>query len=158
MTIQHIDIDSENFEDAPKALRDYAKQLKKALEERETEVGTLRGQLHSRALADVLADKGFKNPKRVERDLLSDKVDPLDTEAVNAWLAENGDDYAKGEATPAAPPVQQDPNAAGHQAIQQVVREGTPVDAQTAFERAQAELGPNPTGEEVLRVYAKYGI
>lgn len=158
MTIQHIDIDSENFEDAPKALRDYAKQLKKALEERESEVGTLRVQLHSRALADVLADKGFKNPKRVESALLADKVDPLNTEAVNAWLAENGDDYAKVEATPPATPVQNDPNAAGHQAIQQVVSEGTPVDAMTLFQRAQAELGPNPTGDEVLAVYKKYGI
>ena len=93
--IQHINVDDEEFEGAPKALRDHVKKLQRALGERDTEVSTLRGQLNSKALSDVLG--GFKNPKRVESAILADKVDPLDSEAVKSWLAENSDDYAKAD-------------------------------------------------------------
>lgn len=158
--IQHIDIDDDAFEDAPRALREYAKQLKKAFEEKAREADTLRGTLQSQALSGVLADKGFKNPKRVERDLLADNIDPLDIEAVNAWLSDNGDDYAKG--TGSAESVTRtsdtDPEAAERQRLRTVVDEASASEASNRFEQAIAEITPDMDGEAVKAVYAKYGI
>lgn len=99
--IQHINVDDEQYEDAPRGLRDYVKQLQKANETLRAERDGFRNQISESALGDVLA--GFKNPGRVKTDLLSDGVDPLDNEAVSKWLETNGDDYARGEQPPAAP-------------------------------------------------------
>lgn len=158
--IQHIDIDSDDFDDAPRALREYAKSLKKELEARSKELSEVRGQLTSRAVADVLADRGFKNPKRVERDLLADGIDPLNSEAVESWLNDNGDDYARaggsentGSENPAAAS-----EAAAHQTINNVVSEASAAEASTRLEQAFAEITPDMNGEQVAAVYAKYGI
>lgn len=158
--IQHINVDDDAFEDAPRALREYAKQLKKALEEANTERDTLRSTLQTQALSGVLADKGFKNPKRVERDLLADNIDPLDTEAVNAWLRDNGDDYAKGAVGTASETRTNDtnPEAAERQRLESVVNESNAAEAATRFEQALAEITPDMDGEAVKKVYAKYGI
>ena len=109
--IQHIDVDDEQYEDAPRDLRNHVKQIQKALNELRAERDGLRNQISESALGDVLA--GFKNPERVKRDLLADKVDPLDSEAVSKWMESNAGDYARGEATPAP--------AAGEQAGEQQV-------------------------------------
>lgn len=93
--IEHIDVDSEDFESAPKALRDHVKKLQDALKSANTTISDFRSRETERALSDVLT--GFKNPTRVQRDLLADKVDPLDSEAVSKWLEANADDYARGE-------------------------------------------------------------
>lgn len=93
--IEHIDVDHEDYEATPKALRDHVKTLQAALKERDKIVSDFRSRETERALSDVLT--GFKNPGRVQRDLLADKVDPLDTEAVNKWLEANAGDYAQGE-------------------------------------------------------------
>jgi len=103
--IEHIDVDHEDFESAPKALREHVKNLQAALKERDKIVSDFRTRETERALADVLT--GFKNPARVQRDLLADKVDPLDTEAVNKWLEANADDYARGDGAPATDPAEQ---------------------------------------------------
>ena len=105
--IQHIDVDDEQFEDAPRALRDHVRQIQKALDELRAERDGYRNQISESALGDVLA--GFKNPERVKRDLLTDKVDPLDSEAVSKWMEQNAGDYARGEATPAAPEAEATP-------------------------------------------------
>lgn len=99
--IQHINVDDEQYEDAPQGLRDYVKKLQKQNETLRTERDGFRNQISESALGDVLA--GFKNPGRVKTDLLSDGVDPLDNEAVSKWLESNGGDYARGEQAPAAP-------------------------------------------------------
>ena len=160
MSIQHIDVDSEEFEDAPKALRDHVKKLQKELGDLSSDRDKWRTQVQSQALGSVLADQGFKNPDRVKRDLLADQIDPLDTAAVETWLAANGDDYAKGQAAQAATPVQ-DQNAQQLQAIQQVAGDATTPDAQTRFERALEEinsLGDKADGAAVKAIYAKHGV
>ena len=93
--IEHIDVDHEDFEGTPKALRDHVKKLQDALKSANTTISDFRSRETERALSDVLT--GFKNPTRVQRDLLADKVDPLDSEAVSKWLEVNADDYARGE-------------------------------------------------------------
>lgn len=158
-TIQHIDIDSEDFEDAPKALRDYAKKLKAANEQLTTERDDARGRLASNAVAGVLKDQGYKNPKRVEKDLLADGIDPLDQDAVSGWLAEFGDDYAKGEVTPSAP-VQTE-EAAAQQAAYQQLNAGGHLQADAGLDKWQAvqnEITGNETGAELLALYKKHGI
>lgn len=156
--VQHINLDDEAFEDAPKALREYAKTLKKALDAKTSEADGFRKQLHSKAVGDVLADKGFKNPKKVEADLLRDGIDPLDTGAVNAWLTENESDYAKGTAAPVENPVN-DERSQQLAAIQNATA-GAATPNSGAWDRAQAEIAaiPNPTGEQILKVYAKHGV
>lgn len=158
--IRHIDLDHEDFEDAPKALRDYAAKLKKQLEAKDAEVNTLRGQVASRAVADVLGDKGFKNPKRVEKDLLADGVDPLDKSAVDGWLAEYGDDYARSEGAPATTPEQDEEAqklAAAHEQLSSGGELRSAADM-TKWELAQSEITQDMTGAEVAAVFAKHGI
>jgi hypothetical protein len=108
--IRHIDLDDEQFEDAPKALREYAKKLRAKLAEAEAMASKYRHELAARAVKDLVGEKGFANPARVEKALLADDVDPLDASAVKAWLADNGDGYATAaepeECTPAAQEVQ----------------------------------------------------
>ena len=103
--IQHINVDDEQYEDAPQGLRDYVKKLQKVNETLRTERDGFRSKVSEVALGDVLA--GFKNPGRVKSDLLSDGIDPLDNEAVNKWLEKNGDDYARGQQNQAAPNEEQ---------------------------------------------------
>lgn len=103
--IEHIDVDSEDFESAPKALRDHVKKLQDALKSANTTISDFRSRETERALSDVLT--GFKNPGRVQRDLLADKVDPLDNEAVNKWLEANAGDYAQGDGAAAETPAEQ---------------------------------------------------
>lgn len=158
--LQHIDIDSEEFEDAPRALREYAKQLKKQNDALALERDTYKKQSASRAVADVLTGKGFKNPKRVERDLLADDIDPHDASAVEAWLEANGDDYAKASATPdPETPETPDPRAAEYDRLN-VGSDPAAVAASFAskWEAAQAEITPEMDGAAVAEVFARHGI
>lgn len=157
--LKYIDVDSEEFEDAPRSLREHVKKLQKALDsEREAHTST-RNRLASRAVSDVLADKGFKNPKRVERDLLADQIDPLDTEAVDRWLAENSDDYARGEAAPAAEPESASVPEDQKQQLQRMnVSDVPPAGGLSKWEQALAEITPEMDGAAVQKVYEKYGI
>ena len=150
--IQHIDIDAPEYDGSPKALRDHVKRLQDAHKAVLAERDTYRGQATAAALGDVLA--GYKNPKRVERDLLSDSIDPLNREAVEKWLGENGDDYAKGASTPA--PAVPSEEAAAHQRLQQTDLT-SPADM-TKLEAAQAEITPDMNGEAVAAVYRKHGL
>lgn len=158
--IKYIDVDDEQFEDAPKALRDAYKALRKSHETVTTERDGARQTLASRAVGDVLADKGFKNPKRVERDLLADKVDPLDKSAVDAWLAENADDYAKGEGAPAAAAELTEDQRKQQEAFQALNAGGDMRAASdmSKWELAQAEITDAMSGAEITAVYKKHGI
>ena len=139
--IQHIDVDDEQFEDAPQGLRDYVKKLQKANETLRTERDGFRNQISESALGDVLA--GFKNPGRVKTDLLSDGVDPLDNEAVSKWLETNGDDYARGEQAPAAPEseVQDETQVPDYDRLNSLSQLGTPSGSD------KAQIVANPPAE-----------
>lgn len=150
--IQHIDIDAPEFDGSPKALRDHVKRLQEAHKALQQERDTYRGQATAAALGDVLA--GYKNPERVKRDLLSDSIDPLNKEAVEKWLGENGDDYAKGEGRTATPVPTEE--AAAHQRLQQT--ELTSPSDMSKLEAAQAEITPDMAGAEVKAVYRKHGL
>ena len=150
--IQNIDIDAPEYDGSPKALRDHVKRLQEAVTSLRTERDTYKGQATSAALGDVLA--GYKNPERVKRDLLSDGIDPLQREAVEKWLGENGDDYAKGNSQPA--PAVNSEDAAAHQRLQQT--ELTSPADMTKIEAAMAEITQGMSGDEVKAVYRKHGL
>lgn len=150
--IQHIDLDAPEFDGTPKSLRDAYKALQDRYKTVVTERDTYKGQATSAALGDVLA--GYKNPERVKRDLLSDSIDPLNREAVEKWLGENGSDYARGDGAPA--PAVPSEDAAAHQRLQQT--ELTSPADMTAFEAAMAEITPEMGGAEVKAVYQKHGL
>lgn len=153
---QHIDVDSDEFIDAPKALRDHVKKLQQ-INTRLTETNTdLSGRLTATALTDVLSE--FKNPERVKRDLLSDKIDPLDSEAVKQWLGSNGGDYARGVETSNS--SAENPALAEDAAASQRMNStdlSSPADM-TKLEAALAEITPDMNGEAVKAVYRKHGI
>ena len=157
--LQHIDIDSEEFEDAPRALREYAKQLKRQLETVQTDLGKANKQLASRAISDVLKDKGFKNPKRVERDLLADEIDPHDGKAVEEWLAANGDDYARGETAPVSEPQADDNRELAQQYDRLNVGGDTSQPAPNdKWAAVKAEITPDMDGAAVIEVYRRHGL
>jgi hypothetical protein len=64
--IQHIDVDSDEWENTPRALRDQVKKLQKALNETRERSDGYRTQLTEKALGDVLAEHKFKNPSKVQ--------------------------------------------------------------------------------------------
>ena len=155
--IQHIDVDSDEFIDTPKALRDHVKKLQQA-NTRLTETNTdLTGRVTASALNGVLSE--YKNPERVKRDLLTDKVDPLNSEAVTAWLEKNGVDYARGDGAPAptATPNASEAEIAAHQRIAQSTNLKRPADM-TPFEAAMAEITPDMDGAAVKAIYRKHGV
>lgn len=159
---KYIDVDDEQYEDAPKALRDAYKALHKAHEKAVTERDGARTQLASKAISDVLDDKGFKNPKRVERDLLADGIDPLDNSAVETWLTTNGEDYARSETPPSEelPPEQTPEQLAlqkGYESLAGGDELRTPADM-SKFDLAKAEITPDMTGAQVLEVYRKHKL
>lgn len=166
--IQFIDVDDDDFFDAPKALRDHVKRLQEKFKEVASERDDYRGRYQQRNVNDVLADKGFKNPKRVARDLLADKVDPLNERAVTKWLEENADDYAKAVQTPESntePPAQEEPPAttvapetqSGHEAIQRTTT-GAPPAGHDKYEAAFQEIDPTWTKEQVREHFLKRGL
>lgn len=154
--IQHLDLDSEEFDGTPRALREYARKLQEKVSALEKTNATLQGRVTDSALGDVL--KQFKNPGRVKRDLTSDGIDPLDEGAVKKWLADNADDYAKGDgaATQSAETVPAE-EVAAHEAIAGAATAAQPADM-SKFEAAKAEITPTMTGAEVAAIYAKHGL
>lgn len=157
--IQYIDVDHEDFEDAPKALRDHVKKLQKRLGEVTTERDDYRGKWQSKSANDALNGYGFKNPKRVSRDLINDGVDLTDETAVKAWIEENGDDYAKGAEAPAQP--EQNVDHSDEQAArEQLAAASSQVQpaANDKMKAALAEITDDMTTSQVAAVYKKHGI
>lgn len=159
--IKHIDVDSEEFEDAPRALRDYVKKLQGQNQTLTKERDDARGSIASRAVADVLADKGFKNPERVKRDILADGIDPTDQAAVDTWLTSNGDDYAKAQAAPEEGQQEQPAavSAEEQQAYQNLQVQGQTVPAgNDKFASVAAKITPDMRGADVEKLYREHGI
>jgi hypothetical protein len=154
---EYIDVDHEDYFEAPKALRDAYKKLaadhKQAVQERDT----FRGRAEASALGDVL--KGYAKPELVKTALLSSKVDPLDSEAVAAWVQENGDGFARAEAapTPSTPTAQDPEEAAAHERIAAAGNLSQPADM-TRWESAQAEIPANATAEQVRQILLSKGL
>jgi hypothetical protein len=157
--VQFIDVDSEDFEDAPRALRDAYKKLKKEFQTATAERDDYKGKWQSKSANDALSSYGFKNPKRVSKDLIADGVDLSDTDAVKAWVGENGDDYAKGEAAPAQAEQTVDHSA---EEAERAKIAATSSQAQPAgvdkMQAALAEITSDMTTDQVMEVYRKHGI
>ena len=158
--IEHIDLDSDEYADTPRALRDAYKQLQSRLKEIVAERDTLRSEMQATALSGVLT--GFKNPERVKSALLADKVDPLDTEAVNEWIEANGDDYAKASTEPGtqsdAPAGQPDP-AAPYGQLRSLDGSASGGDAyMTKLAQVRQLITDEMTGEDVAALFAKHGL
>ena len=156
--IQHIDVDSDDYLDAPKALRDYVKKLQRQHQDVTKDLADVRGKLASQALGDVLSGQGFKNPKRVEKDLLAEGVDPLDKSAVEGWLAEFGDDYAKGAVkqepeTPVVPVEEQQ----AHQQLGLGAEFRSNADM-SKIDAVRAEAPADASGAELLAFFQKHGL
>lgn len=157
MSEQFIDTTSDEYLEAPKALRDAYDRLKSRYQETTQERDALKGRATDAALGDAL--RGFKNPERVKRDLLAEGIDPLNTEAVNSWLGNNGDDYARGEATPVNQSQTPDSaeEAAAFQQLQAARSLTQPADM-SKLEAALTEITPDMTPEQVIEVYRKRGV
>lgn len=154
MSEQFIDVDSEEFSDAPRGLRDAYKKLQGRYTEVAQERDTFKGRAESSALGDVL--KGFVKPERVKSALLSDGIDPLDSEAVGRWVTDNGNDFARGAATPnpSQPSAEEAAEAQAHRQIQSSSNLTQPADM-TWVEAAQAALPENPTAAQVREAFLK---
>lgn len=157
--IRYIDTDHEDFEDAPPSLRDAYKKLAKAHQAVTKDLADTRAQTASRLVADVLADKNFKNPERVKKAFLEDGIDPLNQSAVDGWLAANGDDYAKNASAPAEGQENESATVSNEtqQQYQQLQVQGQPA-GNDKLAAATAEITPEMDGAAVLRVYAKHGV
>lgn len=154
--IENIDVDGDEYVDTPRALRDAYKKLQSQVKDLRSERDTLKGQVTTSALAEVL--KVFKNPERVKRDLLADKVDPLDNEAVTKWLGSNGDDYAKGQAAPPSTDPGNDPDeAAAHAALNAGAELRTPADM-SKVQAFESEITPQMTGADIIALAKKHGV
>lgn len=155
--IQNIDVDSDEFLDAPKALRDHVKRLQSRLTDLTSELTEVRSQATTTALGDVLS--AFKNPERVKRDLIGDKVNPLDSEAVTKWLESNGDDYARGTEsagssnTDTATPEER----AAAAAISSASEFTQPADM-SKLEAAKAEMTADMSGQDFIALARKHGL
>ena len=157
-TIKDIDVDHEDYDGTPKALREHVKRLQSAIKEISTERDTFKGHAQSAALSGALT--GFKNPERVKKDLLSDGIDPLDNEAVKAWLGSNGDDYAQGgdPATPNSTGSEVDQSEIEeHQRIASVGQFSSAADM-TKLDAAKAEITEDMSGAQIIQVYKKHGL
>lgn len=153
--IKHLDLDSEEFESAPRALRAYAEKLKKALDGANQTITEFRSRETDTALGEVLA--GFRKPDKVKRDLLADNVDPLDSEAVAAWVKENGDDYARASGEPAAAVSEDTAPADPNAPFAAVEAQATPADL-TKQALAFAAITPDMDGAAVAELFRKHGI
>lgn len=150
-TFAHLDVDTDEFENAPRALRDAYKELQKSYKSQAQQITDLRDKTTSVALSGVLT--GFKNPERVKSAMLSDSIDPLNTEAVEAWLSANGDDYAK--ATNSAPQSQAD--APNYDALAAPSQLGDPA-VQDAQLQAVLNAPKDASPEELLAHFRALGI
>jgi hypothetical protein len=167
---EYIDVDDDDYFDAPKALRDHVKRLQERLTSVTEERDTFHRQVQTRSVNDVLADKGFKNPKRVARDLLADKVDPSNEAAVSKWLEENADDYARSEvqsASGAAPEGegseesgQDDGTAQTQNALESMQRTttGAPPAGHDKYQAAFNEIDPSWSAEKVRQHLVNKGL
>jgi hypothetical protein len=149
-TIQHINVDDDQWDGTPSALRDHVKRLQKELKSRDEQISSLRDQQTSAVLSDVLA--GFKNPERVKRDLISDKVDPLDSEAVTEWMKSNADDYARSTGSADNPQEDQQQELPDQRRLNAPGEQGQPAGSNKLAEldSMPADLSPQQTAQWLI--------
>lgn len=155
----HIDWDDEAFDNVPKALRDLVKKQSKQLEDLAAERDAARTQAAQVAVANVLSSQGFANPKRVEAAILSDRVDVHDSNALNAWLQANGNDFAKGQSAPVGTPPKQEPDvSADAQAYGNLSVPGAvPDDSGDSVKKVEAQITPDMTSEQIRQLFLEHG-
>lgn len=151
---QYIDVDDEQYEDAPRALRQAYEALKKRDQARETELGKLRGTVKQATATDVLKAKGY-DPKAAKF-LIQSGVDLNDASAVDTWLAEDGE-FFKVDAPPAEPAVDHSEEQQSRSQIAEASSQVQPA-AGDKMKAALAEITPDMTTAQVLAVYQKHGI
>ena len=153
---QYIDVDDEQFEDAPRALRQAYAALKKRDQQRDAELTKLRGTVQTNTATDVLKGKGYD--PRAAKFLLQSGVDINDETAVDAWLAEDGAFFKTGEA-PATPEQQVDHSdeQQARSAIQDATSQVQPAGGDK-MKLALAEITDDMTPSQVQAVYQKHGI
>lgn len=155
--IENIDLDSDDFANAPTGLREYAKNLKSRLAERDQ----LIGKYQDEALGSVLTQAGFANPNRVRSAIAADKIDLSDRTKVNEWIATNGNDFARGAQAPAELQQEQPDHTAQalvqHQ-MQDLQNVATPSGAVNAFEKVKAEITNTMDKDEVLARLRSAGV
>ena len=154
---QYIDVDSEQFEDAPKALRDAYNKLKKRAQDQDAELGSFRSEKTQATASDVLKAKGY-DPKAAKF-LIQSGVDLSSESAVDSWLAEDGAFFKVGdpEATPGQT-VDHADEAAARQAINTTAAQVTQAASTDKLKLAISEITPDMDGAAVAAVYAKYGV
>lgn len=164
---QYIDVDDDDFDDAPRALREHVKKLQKQLTQVTNERDEFKSKYQSKSAVDALAGYGFRNSKRVSKDLLADGVDLSDLDAVRAWVEENGDDYARtttetggGSDQEAAQPEQTVDHSeeAQQRRLAQEANVNTGPAGGDRMQAALAEITDDMDGRQVMEIYKKHGI
>lgn len=173
--VQFINVDDDDFIDAPKALRDHVKKLQKGLTDVTKERDKLRTKELRRTAVDVLAE--LDRPAGLARFLQADGIDPSNKESVAEWLKENAEVFgpvssnptdATQEQQPAqdadqqAPPQQQTVTPDAQQALQQMAdaTAGAQPAGADAFSRATAEVASHPewTAQQVRECFVAAGL
>lgn len=155
------------YSDGPKGLREAYENLKNKVKQVEAERDDYKGKWQTRVVGDVLTGQGFKNPDRVKRGLLADKIDLADKAAVDSWLAENGDDYARVQgsetqtSTDGGGSVTEQTVSPEEMAARQQLQQAQNYQQPAYMEKlaaAMAEITPDMDGAQVVEVYKKHGV
>ena len=168
--------DANDSENGPKALREALEKANKALAAEQAKTAELTKSVNEFRLTSVLAAKNV--PANIQRWMKRDGVEPS-AEAIDQWLAENGEDFgwkpgstaekpegqesAPEEAPAAAQSVLTPEDVAAQQRIQQVSSTGVgqtvssdQIDAAVAA--VESSLGSNAGFNDVVKALAAQGI
>lgn len=168
-------LDDDYFEDDDDHQEDQtARGLRKTIEKQNRKIKSLESENtkyrkteNERQAKEALSGKGFKNTRKVARDLLADGIDLSDSEAVNEWLSENGDDYARDENSETETPSAEENEienseehsemASAFERLNNTQRMATPAHL-SKYEAATAQLSDDASPDEVERVFREAGI
>ena len=172
------DFDDDNEQQSGGALRAQLEKALKDLAAAKEENSKLSTAVKSATLETVLRDKGI--PPKIQRWLKRDDVEPT-AEAVDKWLAENGEDFgytpgssaekpegeqSKPEEAPAAqstPSVLSDEDVAAYARANQLSAQGvgqtlTSDQQKASVDAVAAQLDGNPDFGDVVRLLEAQGI
>ena len=96
MARYEYDDDEDNTEteedtNGPKALRDQNRKLNKQLKDLQTQFDQINGERRESSLKSYLSEKGLR--PSIANWISKDGVDPTDSRALDAWVAENADEF-----------------------------------------------------------------
>lgn len=152
---QYLDVNDERYEDAPRALRDAYEKLRKAHQADAQELGKLRGTVRQNTATEVLKAKGY-DPKAAKF-LIQSGVDLNDENAVDNWLTEDGGFFKVGDAPPAEQAVDHSEEQQARSQIAEASAQVQPAPTEK-IKAALAEITPEMTPADVIKVYQKHGI